>query len=103
MRRLSSLRLDTEAHAVREDAVMLIAHPSAGPKGRGTVRARHAWQHIRENGMYKHILVAIDLSEDGGWRRPLLAGAEHARRFGAELTVLTVLREVEAIVRAQVA
>jgi nucleotide-binding universal stress UspA family protein len=53
--------------------------------------------------MYKHILVAIDLSEDGGWRQPLVAGAEHARKFGAELTVLTVLREVEAMVRAQVA
>ena len=34
---------------------------------------------------------------------PLLASAEHARRFGARLTVLTVLREVEAIVRAEVA
>jgi len=53
--------------------------------------------------MYKQILVAIDLSEDGGWRQPLVAGAEHARKFGAQLTVLTVLREVEAMVRAQVA
>jgi len=53
--------------------------------------------------MYKQILVAIDLSEDGGWRQPLVAGAEHARKFGAHLTVLTVLREVEAMVRAQVA
>jgi len=53
--------------------------------------------------MYKHLLVAIDLSEDGGWREPLVAGAEHARKFGAELTVLTVLREVDAMVRAQVA
>jgi nucleotide-binding universal stress UspA family protein len=53
--------------------------------------------------MYKHILVGIDLSDEGGWRRPLVAGAEHARKFGAELTVLTVLREVEAMVRAQVA
>ena len=50
--------------------------------------------------MYKHILVAIDLSDEGGWRRPLVAGAEHARKFGAERTVLTVLQEVEAMVRA---
>ena len=53
--------------------------------------------------MYKHILVAIDPSDDAGWRQPLLAAAEHARKFGAQLTVLTVLREVEAIVRAEVA
>lgn len=53
--------------------------------------------------MYKHILVAIDLNDDSGWRQPLLAAAEHARKFGAQLTVLTVLREVEAIVRAEVA
>lgn len=53
--------------------------------------------------MYKHILVAIDLNDEGSWRHPLVAGVEHARKFGAELTVLTVLREVEAMVRAQVA
>jgi nucleotide-binding universal stress UspA family protein len=53
--------------------------------------------------MYEHILIAIDLSDEGGWRQPLVAGVEHARKFGAELTVLTVLREVEAMVRAQVA
>jgi hypothetical protein len=53
--------------------------------------------------MYKQILVSIDLSDDGGWRQPLLPGAEHARKFGAQLTVLTVLREVEAIVRAEAA
>jgi nucleotide-binding universal stress UspA family protein len=53
--------------------------------------------------MYKHILVAVDPSDDGGWRQPLVAGVEHARKFGAELTVLTVLREVEAMVRAEVA
>jgi nucleotide-binding universal stress UspA family protein len=58
---------------------------------------------LRRDGMYKHILVAIDMNDEGGWRRPLLAGVEHARKFGAELTVLTVLREVEAMVRAQVA
>jgi nucleotide-binding universal stress UspA family protein len=29
--------------------------------------------------MYKQILVAIDLNDEGGWRQPLLAAAEHAR------------------------
>ena len=53
--------------------------------------------------MYKHILVAIDLNEESGWRRPLVAGAKHARKFGADLTVMTVVREVEALMRAKVA
>ena len=53
--------------------------------------------------MYKHILVAIDLNEESGWRQPLIAGAEHARKFGADLTVMTVVREVEALMRAKVA
>jgi nucleotide-binding universal stress UspA family protein len=53
--------------------------------------------------MYKRILVAIDLNGNGGWHQPLVAGVEHARKFGAELTVLTVLREVEAMVRGEFA
>ena len=53
--------------------------------------------------MHKRILVAIDLNEAGGWRHPLLAAAEQARKFGAEqLIVLTVIREFEALVCAQV-
>jgi nucleotide-binding universal stress UspA family protein len=51
--------------------------------------------------MYKRILVAVDLNDEAGWRRPLLAGAEQARRFGSELIVVTVVREVEAIVYAK--
>jgi nucleotide-binding universal stress UspA family protein len=53
--------------------------------------------------MYKYILVAIDLNEEDGWHQPLAAGAEHARKFGADLTVMTVVREVEALMRARVA
>ena len=51
--------------------------------------------------MYKRILVAIDLNDKDAWLRPLVAGVEHARKFGAELIVLTVIREIEAIVRAK--
>jgi nucleotide-binding universal stress UspA family protein len=49
--------------------------------------------------MYKRVLVAIDLN-DAGWRRPLETAAEHARKFGAELTVMTV-REMEAVISAK--
>jgi len=51
--------------------------------------------------MYKRILVAIDLNDEAGWRRPLVTAAEHARKFGAELTVMTVVREMEAIISAK--
>jgi len=52
--------------------------------------------------MYKRILVAIDLDDEAGWRAPLLAAAEQARKFGSELMVLTVVREVEAIIYAKI-
>lgn len=51
--------------------------------------------------MYKHILIAVDLSDEGTWRKPLIAGAEHARKFGAQLTILTVIREIEAVIEAK--
>jgi nucleotide-binding universal stress UspA family protein len=51
--------------------------------------------------MYKRILVAVDLNDEAGWRTPLLAGAEQARKFGSELIVVTVVREIEAIVYAK--
>jgi nucleotide-binding universal stress UspA family protein len=51
--------------------------------------------------MYKNILVAIDLNDETSWRTPLLSAVELARKFGAELHVLTVLREVEAILQAK--
>lgn len=53
--------------------------------------------------MYKRILVAIDLNEESSWRNPLVAAAEQARKFGSEqLIVLTVIREIDALVYAQV-
>jgi nucleotide-binding universal stress UspA family protein len=53
--------------------------------------------------MYERILAAIDLNAEGSWRKPLVAAVELARKFGAELIVLTVLREVEAIISASAA
>ena len=52
--------------------------------------------------MYKRILVAIDLNDEAGWRRPLVTAVEHARRFGTELMVMTVVREMDAIIAANI-
>jgi nucleotide-binding universal stress UspA family protein len=51
--------------------------------------------------MYKNIIVAIDLNDETSWRQPLLSAVELARKFGAQLHVLTVVREVEAILQAK--
>ena len=50
--------------------------------------------------MYKNILLAIDLNDETSCRKPLLSAVELARTFGARLHVLTVVREVEAILGA---
>ena len=51
--------------------------------------------------MYKNILVAIDLNDEASCRQPLISAVELARNFGAQLHVLTVVREVEAILQAK--
>jgi nucleotide-binding universal stress UspA family protein len=51
--------------------------------------------------MYKNILVAIDFNDETSCRKPLLSAVELARTFGARLHVLTVVREVEAILQAK--
>lgn len=51
--------------------------------------------------MYKNIMAAIDLNDEMSWRRPFVAAVDLARRFGAQLHVLTVVREVEAILLAK--
>ena len=51
--------------------------------------------------MYKNILVAIDLNDETSYRRPLLSAVELARKFGAQLHVLTVVREIEAVLQAK--
>jgi nucleotide-binding universal stress UspA family protein len=51
--------------------------------------------------MYKNILVALDLNDETSCRKPLLSAVELARTFGARLHVLTVVREVEAILQAK--
>ena len=53
--------------------------------------------------MYKNILLAIDLNDETSCRKPLLSAVELARTFGARLPVLTVVREVEAILQAKTA
>jgi nucleotide-binding universal stress UspA family protein len=53
--------------------------------------------------MYKNIPLAIDLNDEPSCRKPLLSVVELARTFGARLHVLTVVREVEAILKAKTA
>jgi nucleotide-binding universal stress UspA family protein len=53
--------------------------------------------------MYKNILVAIDLNDEASCHKPLLSAVELARTFRARLHVLTVVREVEAILQAKTA
>ena len=53
--------------------------------------------------MYKNILLAIDLNDKTSCRKPLLSAVELARTFGARLHVLTVVRDVEAILEARAA
>ena len=53
--------------------------------------------------MYKNILLAIHRNNEASCSKPLLAAGELARTFGARLHVLTVVREVEAILLAKTA
>jgi nucleotide-binding universal stress UspA family protein len=53
--------------------------------------------------MYRNILLAIDLDDETSCRKPLLSAVQLARSFGARLHVLTVVREVEAILQAKAA
>jgi nucleotide-binding universal stress UspA family protein len=58
---------------------------------------------IREADMYKNILLAVDLDDELSCREPVLSAVELARTFGARLHVLTVVREIEAILQAKTA
>jgi nucleotide-binding universal stress UspA family protein len=51
--------------------------------------------------MYKNILLAIDLNDEASCHNPLLAAVELARTFGARLHILSVVREVEAVLQAK--
>ena len=53
--------------------------------------------------MYKTILLAIDLNDEASCRKPLLSAVELTRTFGARLHVITIVREVEAILEAKAA
>lgn len=41
--------------------------------------------------MYKDILLAVDLGEEGSWRKAMTTAVEYARAFGSRLHVMTVL------------
>lgn len=47
--------------------------------------------------MYKHILVPVDLDEPSSWQLAMPPARELAKAFSSRVTVLTVLREIEAI------
>jgi nucleotide-binding universal stress UspA family protein len=49
------------------------------------------------------IFVAIDLDDEASCHKPMLSAVELASTFGARLHVLTVVREVEAILQAKTA
>ena len=51
--------------------------------------------------MYKNIVVAIDLNDETSWYKPLRSAVELARKFGAQLHVLTIVRDVEAILQSK--
>ena len=53
--------------------------------------------------MFENILVAIDLNDETSCRKPLLLAMTLARTFGAQLHVVTVVREIEAILQAKAA
>ena len=53
--------------------------------------------------MYKNILLAIDLNDETSCRKALLSAVDLARTFGGRLHVLSVVREVEALLQAKTA
>ncbi len=51
--------------------------------------------------MFRNILVAIDMNDESSCQRPLLAAVALSRTFGSQLHVVTVVREVEAVLQAK--
>jgi nucleotide-binding universal stress UspA family protein len=51
--------------------------------------------------MYKSILVPIDLAHDSSWQRSLPVAAALARAFGSRLHVMTVVRDIDAMLDAR--
>jgi hypothetical protein len=56
---------------------------------------------LREASHVQNILVAIDLNDETASRKSLFSAVELARTFVARLHILTVVREVEALLRAK--
>jgi nucleotide-binding universal stress UspA family protein len=53
--------------------------------------------------MFKNILVGIDLNDEISCRKPLRMAVTLARTFASQLHVVTVVREVEAVLQAKAA
>lgn len=51
--------------------------------------------------MYKNILVPIDVSEPSSWEKALPVAIELAEVLDAQIHVMTVVREIDAILKAQ--
>ena len=51
--------------------------------------------------MYKNILVAIDLAEESSWSKALPVAVELAQKFGGQLHVTTVVRDIDALLKSQ--
>jgi hypothetical protein len=51
--------------------------------------------------MYKKIIVVIDPNDETSWRKPLVSAVKLARKFGAELRIVTIVRDVEAVLQSK--
>ncbi len=44
-----------------------------------------------EKGIYKNVLLTVDLTDETSWRKALPAAVEYCRAFGATLHLLSVV------------
>jgi nucleotide-binding universal stress UspA family protein len=51
--------------------------------------------------MYNNILIPIDLADDGSWQRSFPVATALARAFDSRLHVMTVVRDIDAMLQAQ--
>lgn len=54
-----------------------------------------------EKGIYKNVLLTIDLTDETSWRKALPAAVEYCRAFGATLHLLSVVPDFGMTVVAQ--
>jgi nucleotide-binding universal stress UspA family protein len=68
-----------------------------------TVVSRKIAGEELEAKVYRNIIVAIDVIEENSWHAPLICAVELARKFAAQLHVVTVVRDLDALLQASVA